>query len=303
MTQTVLILGATGRFGRNAANAFAQANWNVIPFDRRKDELMQAVQGVDVIVNAWNPVYPDWETQVPKLHAQVIKAAKSVDATVIVPGNVYVYGADTPAPWSLTSQHNAQNKLGKIRRNMERAYRDSGVKTILLRAGDYIDTEASGNWFDQILTAKLGKGILSYPGQPNIDHAWAYLPDVTRAAVQLAQMRDDLHRYEEVLFEGYTLTGHQLAEYIHAATGVNVKLKQMNWLPIRLVAPVWNMGRSLLEMRYLWDTPHRLDPRRFDQLLPDFVPTPIDQALRRALPQAASTSDYGGTSTSIQTSA
>ena len=55
MPQTVLILGASGRFGRNAAQAFADAGWQVHRFDRRSDDLMQAVRGVDVIVNAWNP--------------------------------------------------------------------------------------------------------------------------------------------------------------------------------------------------------------------------------------------------------
>ena len=36
MPQTVLILGASGRFGRNAADAFAAANWQVRTFNRKK---------------------------------------------------------------------------------------------------------------------------------------------------------------------------------------------------------------------------------------------------------------------------
>ncbi|MCP4818375.1 MAG: epimerase, partial [Shimia sp.] len=45
MTKTVLILGANGRFGRNAAIAFENAGWTVRRFDRSKDTLRQAVHG------------------------------------------------------------------------------------------------------------------------------------------------------------------------------------------------------------------------------------------------------------------
>ena len=65
MTQTVLILGASGRFGRNAARAFRAAGWTVRGFDRQTDTLEQAARGMDVIVNAWNPLYPDWARQLP----------------------------------------------------------------------------------------------------------------------------------------------------------------------------------------------------------------------------------------------
>ncbi|MGX9352678.1 epimerase [Shimia sp. W99] len=285
MTQTVLILGASGRFGRNAADAFAAAGWQVRRFDRKTDTLATAVQGVDVIVNAWNPAYPDWATQVPRLHGEVIAAAKSVDATVIVPGNVYVFGAGTPAPWSQNSPHVATNPLGKIRRDMERAYRDSGVRTILLRAGDFLDTEASGNWFDQIMIPKVGKGVFTYPGNPKIAHAWAYLPDLCRAAVSLAEMRQHLDRFEDIPFPGYTLSGEEISDHLSRVTGRPVRLKRMNWLPLHLARPFWKLARHLLEMRYLWNTRHSLDGTRFDALLPGFTHTPVTTALASALPQ------------------
>ncbi|WP_197918380.1 Rossmann-fold NAD(P)-binding domain-containing protein [Thiosulfatihalobacter marinus] len=283
MVQTVLILGATGRFGRNAAAAFAAAGWQVRRFERKADTLSSAVQGVDVIVNAWNPAYPDWAAQVPGLHTGVIAAARSVDATVIVPGNVYVFGAGTPAPWSVASPHAAANPLGRIRRDMERAYRDSGVRTILLRAGDFIDTAASGNWFDQIMIARLARGVFTYPGQPDIAHAWAYLPDLARAAVALAERRDTLDRFEDIAFPGYTLTGQEIAAHLAQITGRSVRLKKMNWLPIRLAQPVWKLARSLCEMRYLWNTPHSLDGERFEALLPGFEATAVARALATAL--------------------
>ncbi|WP_375267486.1 hypothetical protein [Planktotalea sp.] len=60
MTQTLLVLGPTGRFGRNAAIAFENAGWQVHRFNRKTDNLDTAARGVDVIVQAWNPVYSKW---------------------------------------------------------------------------------------------------------------------------------------------------------------------------------------------------------------------------------------------------
>lgn len=285
MTQTVLVLGASGRFGRNAAEAFAAAGWLVRRFDRARDVLGDAAQGVDVIVNAWNPEYTDWAELVPKLHAEVIEVAKAVDATVIVPGNVYVFGPEVGADWSVTTPHRATNPLGRIRRDMEQAYRDSGVRTIVLRAGDFIDTEASGNWFDMIMIKSIAKGIFTYPGRSDIEHAWAYLPDLTRAAVLLAEMRGSLNRFEDVPFAGYTLSGDELATALSDVTAKPVRIKQFAWWTIQLAKPFWKLAPPLLEMRYLWNTPHRLDGTRFDELLPDFVPTELHVALAHALPQ------------------
>ena len=286
MAQTVLILGANGRFGRNAAQAFAKAGWVVRRFDRSKDRLREAVHGVQVIVNAWNPLYFDWAAQVPKLNDEVIAAAKMVDATVIVPGNVYVYGKDTPSPWGVTTPHQAENPLGQIRRKMERAYRFSEVRTIILRAGDFIDTEASGNWFDMIMIKDLAKGRFTYPGNPDLPHAWGYLPDLARAAVALAEKRADLPTYADVPFAGYTLAGRELLAAVNRVSAQQVRLKSMSWLPLQLARPFWAMARGLLEMRYLWNTGHRLDGARFEALLPGFRHTPLDQAIVSALPSA-----------------
>ena len=286
MTGTVLILGATGRFGRACSEAFSQAGWDVRHFDRKSGQLMQAARGAQVIVNGWNPNYTDWADQVPDLLAQVIAAARAVGATVIVPGNVYVFGQHTRGPWSENTPHHAENPLGKIRVEMEKAYRQSGVRTILLRAGDFLDTQASGNWFDMILIKDLAKGLFAYPGDPDLPHAWGYLPDLARAAVALAEKGADLPVFADVPFAGYTLTGRELLAAVNRVSSHQVRLKSMSWLPLQLARPFWAVARGLLEMRYLWNTGHRLDGARFEALLPGFRHTPLDQAIVSALPSA-----------------
>lgn len=277
-----LILGATGRFGRHAAAAFTAAGWQVRSFDRRRDSLPGAAAGAQVIVNGWNPPYPDWAAQLPDLTGKLIAAAKASGATILQPANVYVYGAGAPPVLRADTPHAADNPLGRLRIEMEARLRDSGLPVILLRAGDYIDIEASGGWLDRVML-KPGKDVFDYPGRPDIPHAWAFLPDMARAAGALAERRAELPRFAEVLFPGFTLTGMELAAGLAAALGHPLRLRRMSWLPLHLARPFWPMARGLLEMRYLWDMPHRIDGAGFANLLPGFASTPLPEALKQAV--------------------
>ncbi len=285
MEQTVLILGANGRFGRNAKTSFSWAGWQVREFNRRTDTLPDAAWGADLIVNAWNPAYPAWAREVPKLTRTVIETAQATGATVMIPGNVYNYGNEMPAILSEQTPHRATNPLGRIRIEMEQAYKDAGVKTVILRAGDFIDTQASGNWFDAVMTKASRKGVFTYPGNPDVPHAWGYLPDLTDMAAALAADLDALDTFTEVCAPGFTLTGRQLAQAISDVSGRPQRVKQMSWLPIHALRPLWPMAKHLLEMRYLWNTPHQITSHRMTALLPAFEATPLNEALAASLPE------------------
>ncbi len=278
MTQTALILGATGRFGRHMDIALRDAGWQTLAFDRKIDNLQQAARGVDAIVYGWNPTYTEWQKQCLGQLQQVIDVAKSGDATIFFPGNIYPYGQNMPEILREDTPHTATNPLGQLRRDMETLLQSSGVKTILLRAGDFIDTTASGNWFDMMITKNTAKtGKISYPGNPDVPHAWAYLPDYAANFARLANMRAELPRYCSLNYAGITLSGNELA----AALGVG--LSKMNWLPIRLARPFWPLAKHLLELRFQWNTAHRLMDSGLRQLIPDPVETPRKLALASAV--------------------
>ncbi|MGR3514408.1 MAG: epimerase [Paracoccaceae bacterium] len=283
MTQSVLILGASGRFGRHCATAFEEAGWETHKFDRSSGDLNNAARGMDVIVNGWNPPNTDWARDVPRLTDQVIEAAKGSGATVVIPGNVYVFGPEAPPVLDATTPHRAINPLGRIRIELEAAYRASGVQTILLRAGDFLDTTPSGNWFDKIIATRAAKGITVAPGDVDAPHAWAYLPDLARATVALVKQRAALAQFEDIPFPGYTLSLTELGALIDAVSGRSQTVKPMAWWPLTAASLVWPMGRKLREMRYLWSMPSRLDDVRFKALLPAFQPTDPLTAVRSAI--------------------
>lgn len=289
MSPIALILGPSGRFARHTAAALAAEGWTLRPFDRRRDRLAEAARGADLIVNGWNPPYPRWAAELPGLTAQLIAAARASGATVLQPGNVYVFGADGPAVMTEETPHAATNPLGRLRVEMEARLRDADIPVILLRAGDFLDTEASGNWFDALIARRLARGRIDWPAAPEVPHAWAFLPDLGRAAAGLAARRRTLAGFEDVPFPGYTLSGAQMAAALAAALGRPVAHRRMAWWPLRLAAPVWPMARGLLEMRYLWEKPHRLDGAKLRRLLPDFAETPLHAALAQSAGSLMST--------------
>jgi nucleoside-diphosphate-sugar epimerase len=309
MTQQVIILGAKGRFGRAAADAFLAAGWAVRGLARSwdtglvdprvervtadafdADALSSAVMGADVIVNALNPPYPTWARDVPRLTASVIAAAKASGASVLLPGNVYNYGARMPPVLSEATPHRPTTRKGRLREAMENAYAeaaDDGVQTIILRAGDFIEREKTGNWFDTYIAVNAARGRVTYPGPLQHVHAWAYLPDLARAMVGLAEKRGSLGPFVPVGFEGFNLTGRELVEAMQRVAGRKLKIGGMPWGAMRLISPFAPTIREVLEMRYLWTMPHAIDGSKLAALLPDFRPTPLIVALTDSMPATA----------------
>lgn len=299
MTKNVLILGANGRFGRATHKAFADAGWNVTALVRPgkahrpntieadasdAKALSKAAQGFDVIVNALNPPYHKWEKLLPILTASVIAAARSSGATVLIPGNVYNYSTNPPEVLSADTPQTATNGKGALRVEMERSFRDAtDIRTIVLRGGDFIEAEKTGNWFDSQITNKVDKGVITYPGATDQTHAWAYLPDMARAAVDLCEIRDTLPQFADIPFEGFSLTGDELINAVEAATDKSLKVKSVPWGIISAISIFSPLIREVVAMRYLWNEPHQLDGTALKALLPNFTPTPLNVAMREAL--------------------
>lgn len=264
----VLIAGASGLFGSHASAAFAQAGWEVRRYQRGTD-MAAAAMGADVIVNAMNPPnYHNWAKLVPQITAQVLDAARKSGATILVAGNVYNYGTAL-GPWGPETPQDPQTRKGKIRVQMEAEYRASGLPVIILRGGDYLDAKGLAQGMKHELAA-LSKGKITPFGAPDVPRAYAYLPDMARAAVLLAQRRADLPRFADIPFAGVTFSMAEMKRSFEQMSGRVLRFGTFPWALMVLTAPFWEMARELLEMRYLHDLPHSLDPAPMAAVLPDF---------------------------------
>lgn len=302
----IVILGAAGRVGDAAARAFLQAGWSVAGvarsgsagtlapgvtpvtadvFDRAA--LIEACRGADVILNAVNPKYTEWSEKVLPMAENVIAAAEVVGATHMLPGNVYNFGHSIGMEMTEDTSEVASTPKAAIRIAMEALFRQradrSGVRTIVLRAGDFYGGTKPESWLDLVILAKLRKDVFTWGGPMDVPHAFAYLPDLARAFVVLAERRDAFAAFERFHFEGHTLTGGQMKEAAEMASGRRLALRRVPWPLLRVAGLVMPMMREIALMSYLWRVPHSLDGSRLNAAVGPLAATPPVEAIRQAI--------------------
>lgn len=292
MTGKVLVLGASGNFGGATAKAFAAGGWQVSRYARGSD-MAEAARGVDLIVNGLSPPgYHDWARLIPQITGQVLAAARASGATVLVPGNVYVYGREA-GPWGPNTPHRPVSRKGAIRVAMEAQYRvaaEAGqVRVIILRGGDFMQPDAPDSVMARVVLKNVAKGRIVSLGDPDARRAHAFLPDMARAAVALADLGAALPAFADVPFGGHCFSVNDLAAVVARLTRRSVTVGRFAWWQLRLLAPFWELARELGEMRYLYDLPHSLSGAEFDRLVPGFEATPFDQVVALHLAAAGIT--------------
>jgi nucleoside-diphosphate-sugar epimerase len=285
MAQTALVLGASGGFGGQVALALQGTGWTVRRYTRGTD-MAAAAKGADLIVNGLNPpAYHNWAKLIPEITASVLAAGKASGAMLLVPGNVYTYGIE-PGPWNADTPQRPVSRKGRIRVEMEARYRDAsaqGQRTILLRGGDFLLPEAPQMLMNRMILGKVAKGTITTLGDPDALHAYAYLPDMARAAVGLVSLGQTLPAYADIPFAGHAFTISDLAARISRLAGRPIRTKRFPTWIFTVMSPVWELARELREMLYLSSFPHSLDPAPLRQLLPDWRDTPLDEVILQHL--------------------
>ena len=307
--QSVMVLGANGRLGRALVLAFAAAGWRVIAQLRRAPraplpagvvlveadalegaKLAAAGRGVDGIVNALNPDYPRWATLLPPIGAAVVALARATGATLMMAGNVYNFGRELPPLLSETTPFVANHPKAAQRIALEAALTEAaalhGVRSIVIRAGDFIGD--TGTWLDLAMAKDLAKGRFTQMGPVDLPHAWAWLPDLAQVFVAVAARRAALAPHSVLHYAGLSLSGAALQAAFEAALGRPLRRRAFPWWALRLASPLASrfvpMFPALLEMRHLWQRPHRLDDARLRALLGKSLPaTPLPEVVRQCL--------------------
>jgi nucleoside-diphosphate-sugar epimerase len=301
----ILVLGAAGQLGRAASDAFHAAGWEVaslarghaaadvaqgtelVAVDARDTEaVIDAARGADVILHALNVPFTQWSAAAMPLAESAIAAARVSGATLVFPGNLFIYGAGIPAIVDETTPVRPTSRKGEIRAAIEarlRAATDDGVRVIILRSGDFFGGPGIGSYFDRILVREISVGRLTYPGPLDVVHEWAYVPDLCDAMLRLVAARAALEPFAQFGFPGHAVTGRVLVGAIARACGRGFKVNGMPWTMLRLLGLAVPVFRELSEVSYLWSTPHAIDGTRLSAVIGDIPLTPLDRAVAWAL--------------------
>jgi nucleoside-diphosphate-sugar epimerase len=302
---TALILGATGGIGHEVASALHRHGWQINALHRDPSrvaragiqwlkgdamnaaDVTKAAEGASVIVHAVNPPgYRNWGQLVIPMIESSIAAARTHGARVLLPGTIYNYGPDAFPTLRENSPQQPLTRKGGIRVELERRLQDSGVRALIVRAGDFFGPNAGNNWFSQGLV-KPGRPVTSitYPGRPGVGHAWAYLPDLAETMAQLLDRESTAGVFERFHFEGqWDSDGTRMIRAVARVVGSsNIPVRAFPWALLTLLAPFKTLFREMREMRYLWQEPLRLDNRHLLAALGAEPRTPLDQAVRATL--------------------
>jgi nucleoside-diphosphate-sugar epimerase len=317
MNPSVLILGGRGRFGLAAARAFSRAGWQVaaqirpgasapalagvrwLPWELGDIAGLAAVAGqADVVVHALNPPsYGNqaWREQAPVFMDAAIELACRLQSTLMFPGNVYNFGRDMPELLTEETAQRADTVKGRLRieleQKMSHAAQQRGLRSVVIRGGDFFGA-GRGSWFDRVLVKDISRGVLVLPGDFDTPTAWAYLPDLADSFVQVARRREQLASFECFHFPGHQLDGEdwqRLLEGIMArpeagdAAMTSLQTGSLPWWLLRLGAPLMSEWAALVEMRYLWQRPHRLQGDKLRALIGTLPHTPIREAVAASL--------------------
>jgi nucleoside-diphosphate-sugar epimerase len=304
-----LVLGATGGIGGEVARRLKANGWEIVALHRdtakragadgfswrqgdamARPDVMAAAEGASLIVHAVNPPsYRDWGKLVLPMLDNTIAAARTAGARVLLPGTVYNYGPDAFPTIDEAAPQTPMTVKGRIRAELERRLREAaatGVRTLIVRAGDFFGPRAGNNWFAQGLV-KPGKPLaaISYPGTPGVGHQWAYLPDVAETMVRLIDKEEVLEPCATFHMEGHwDADGTRMIAAIRQASGrPDLPVRRFPWSLLTVASPFVPMFRELREMRYLWQVPVRLTNARLIGTLGAEPRTPLEAAVRATL--------------------
>lgn len=318
MTRIALVIGGTGGIGSELALALMARGWRVRALNRKPEAAardfarlgpVEWVKGdamnqadviaaaapkndlpVSLIVHAANPPgYKNWGgTALPMLDSS-IAAAKVTGARIVFPGTVYNFGPETFPLVAESAPQKPLSRKGAIRVAMEtrlKAAASDGVRTLIVRAGDFFGPHGGNTWFAQALV-KPGKPLRSvtYPGVRDVGHTWAFLPDLAETVMRLVDRESELAPFDVFHFGGHWFDeGVEFARATARAAGrPDAPIGRFPWVAVYLLAPVMETFREMLEMRYLWKKPLKLDNAKLVAFLGEEPHTPTDQALRLSL--------------------
>jgi len=312
-SKTALIIGVTGSFGGHAAVALIKHGWRIralardpeaaraktgdhMPIDWVKGDALNpadviaAAQGVQVIVQAANPpAYRNWAGTIMPMMKAALAAAEQTGARIVLPASVYNFAPDSGDRISETAPQVPATRKGKIRVEAEELFRaaaERGVRTLVVRGGDYFGPAAPNSGLQWLTTRSKGqvRSVFS-PGPRDVGHCWAYLPDMAEATAQLLDRENQLAAFDVFHFAGHWLArADEMGASIRRVTHKpRLPIRSFPYLVIYAMAPFMETMREMIEMRYLWTRPIGLDNTKLVRVLGAEPHTPLDQAMRATL--------------------
>ncbi|SSC22936.1 NAD(P)-binding domain-containing protein, partial [Klenkia terrae] len=226
--------------------------------------LAAASAGADALYNAVNPPYHRWATDWPPIATALLTAAERSGAVLVAMGNLYGYGRPT-GPMTADSPLAATDVKGRVRAamwaQMLAAHEAGRVRVAEARASDFVgpDIPAGQSYLVRNLPGvRAGKRVWVI-GDPDVQHSWAYLPDV---GATLAALGTDERAWGKAWVVPSTPSRSQrqaLGDFAAAFGAPAPKVSQTPWPLLTALGAVVPFLREVVAIRHQWDADFVVD--------------------------------------------
>lgn len=231
------------------------------------DEVARAMDGAGQAVITTGFAYSGkvWKDAWPKATLNFIAA--SGNARIVHVDNLYMYGPQTkPLHESMPMRPSGVKPAARAEatRLWMKAASEGRILWAALRAPDFYGpgVERSHMGQDQFQALARGKAAMMLM-QPDLPHAFAYVPDIARAAVSLLDAPDDAFNQAWHVPCAPTRTPRQILQLAADALGEKLRISAMPAPMLALLGLVSPMLREAAEMQFTWNRPYHVDASRF----------------------------------------
>jgi nucleoside-diphosphate-sugar epimerase len=249
--------------------------------------LTRAATGAAVIYNCMNPGhYTRWETEWPPLQTAMLAAAESTGAVLATVSNLYMYGPQhRGSELTPDSVEDGSDHKGLLRGTMDRealaAHRSGRIRTVIVRASDYVGAGVGANGMGtRVVPGALAGRRAVFFGDPDLPHSWTDVADVAATVVAAAA---DPRAHGRVWFAATNppRTQRELLTEVLAAVGKPmVKTSRFPARALKALGAVVPFVRELQGVQYQFTGPWVIDSAATEREL-GIAPTSWAEVLRR----------------------
>lgn len=249
------------------------------------DSARQACRDAAVVYQCANAPYDQWPEKFPPLQTNIVEAAASAGAKLVVADNLYMYGK-VNGPFHEALPNRAHTVKGQTRAKMAEAvmaaHQSGKVRAAIGRASNFfgpgvLASTAGQRMFGPAVQGQAAEGI----GNIDLPHTHTFIDDFGKALVVLGERPEALGQIWHVP-SAETLTTRQFIRLIFEELGLPPKISVIGSGKMWLGSLFMPAARGMLEMMYEFETPFVVDHSKFTRAFGDHA-TPHRAAIKQTV--------------------
>ena len=242
-----------------------------------------ACAGAGVVYGCVGLDYEDWPARWPPMMDGMLAGAEAAGARFVFMDNLYMYGTGIDGPLTedlpLTDRGRKPATRAKLTRMWQAAHEAGRVRAVAVRASDFYGPHVTHAVLGEHTLGRIIEGKAAQcVGDVDQPHSYAFVPDVARALLTLAEADDDAYGQAWHVPNAPDRTTRELLELFAKTCKQPLKVRTLPRLLLTLLGLFDVNLRELKEMLPQWTRPYRVDHGKFAARFWD-DPTPFEQGM------------------------